>query len=147
MCLLKTRPLSLYVGVAPQAINFRSAVVSNPSGSLAVAASITVADIVRHVGICEVDLDRECSNEHLQEIGTFLPNWPKFAEALLLTPAQITGIQVNPNICYEMKAEKVLELWHDRESFRATYRRLVEICLHRFKHGEAAKKICLLVKG
>ncbi len=119
-----------------------------PSGSqVASDQPITVADIVRHVGISEEDLDRECSNEHLQEIGTFLPNWATFAEALLLTTAQITGIQVNPNICYEMKAEKVLELWRRRDVFRATYRRLVEICLHRFKHGEAAKKICLLVKG
>ena len=134
--------------MAPQATNSMTAV-ADP-GSLAVAAfdkPITVADIVTHVGISEENLDRECSKEHLQEIGTFLPNWHEFAEALLLNNAQITGIQNNPNICYEMKAEKVLELWHRRDVFRATYRRLVDICLHRFKHGESAQKICLLVKG
>ncbi len=135
----------------PQIISSTSVVaVSNPSGSQIVAAfdqPITVADIVRHVGISEEDLDRECSDKHLLEIGIILPNWLEFAEALDLTDLEIKGIQVNPNVGFEMKPQKVLELWHDREIFRATYRRLVEICLYRFKHGKSAQKICFLLKG
>ena len=104
---------------------------------------LTVDEIAREVGIKKEVLDHRCSSEDLQEIGRFLPNWLKYAQALL-SKAQIQGINVDNNLDYEMKCQKVLEIWH--KEFNTSYRILVDICF-KFKDGETARKICEIVKG
>ncbi|XP_064401318.1 uncharacterized protein LOC135347310 isoform X2 [Halichondria panicea] len=103
---------------------------------------LTVDNVVREVGIKKEVLDQHCSSELLQEIGRVLPNWLKYAQALL-SKAQIQGIKTDANLDNEMKGQKVLEIWHNE--CNTSYRTLVDICLT-FKDGETARRICEIVK-
>ncbi len=98
---------------------------------------------MREVGIRKEVLDQHCSSELLQEIGRVLPNWLKYAQALL-SKAQIQGIKTDTNLDYEMKGQKVLEIWLNE--YNTSYRMLVDICL-KLKDGETARRICEIVKG
>ncbi len=104
---------------------------------------LTVEIIVREVGIRKEVLDQRCSSEVLEEIGRVLPNWLKYAK-VLLSKTQIQGIKSDANLDYEMRGQKVLEIWHSEYS--TSYRMLVDICL-KLKDGETARRICEIVKG
>ncbi len=96
------------------------------------------------VGIRKDPLDETISSDHRDEIGRHLPNWMKYAKALKLCESQIHGIDGDKNLDYEMKGQKVLELWSNE--YKATYRILCEVCLE-LKHRHIAEKICHMVKG
>ena len=105
---------------------------------------LTVNNIVREVGIRKEVLDQHCSSELLQEIGRVLPKWLKYAQALKLSEAQIQGIKSDTNLDYEMRGQKVLEIWLNEHT--TSYRKLVDICL-KLKDGKTARRICEIVKG
>ncbi|XP_064401342.1 uncharacterized protein LOC135347321 [Halichondria panicea] len=103
---------------------------------------LTVDIIVREVGIRKEVLDQRCLSEVLEEIGRVLPNWLKYAK-VLLSKAQIQGIKTDTNLDYEMRGQKVLEIWLNE--YNTSYRMLVDICL-KLKDGETARRICEIVK-
>ncbi len=105
---------------------------------------LTVDNIMREVGIRKEVLDQHCSSELLQETGRVLPNWLKYAQVLKLSEAQIQGIKTDANLDYEMRGQKVLEIWLNE--YNTSFRMLVDICLT-FKDGETARRICEIVKG
>ncbi len=106
---------------------------------------MTVKEIVDCVGISLKDLNKEISREHLLDIGPLLKNWKLYADLLELTSSQIQGIQVDLNLSYGMKGQEVLKLWHEKQVFKATYCRLVDVCL-KLKHCDVARDICNIVK-
>ena len=96
------------------------------------------------VGTRKDPLDETISSDHRDEIGKLLPFWMKYAKALKLCESQIQGIDSDKNLDYEMRGQKVLELWSNE--YKATYRILCEVCLE-LKHRHIAEKICHMVKG
>ncbi len=94
-------------------------------------------------------LDKECSDGHLRRISSLIPDWLTYAKALGFTEPDTRDITDNPqlsNSTHAMKALRVLEKWHLRYAFNATYYQLIEVCLD-VGHAAIATKICEVVKG
>ena len=108
--------------------------------------SVTIDQLVDHVGIRKDLLDKPCSKEHLKTIASILPNWHKYAEALRLPDSQIQDIRLDPLLDTGMKAQKVMKMWHQANSFKATYRLIIEVCLQQ-RDVALAKSICEMIKG
>ncbi len=101
------------------------------------------------VGIDKDLLYKECSNGHLRRISFCLPDWLTYAKALGFTEPETRDITDNPqlsNSTHAMKALRVLEKWHRRHAFNATYHYLIKVCLE-LGHVTIATEICKMVKG
>ncbi len=104
---------------------------------------------MNRVGIDKDLLDKECSDDHLRKISYILPDWLTYAKALRFTDPDTRDITDNlqlSNSTHAMKALRVLEKWHMRYAFKATYYYLIEVCLN-LGHVTIATKICEMVKG
>ncbi len=94
-------------------------------------------------------LNKECSDGHLKRISSLIPDWLTYAKALGFTDPETRDITDNPqlsNSTHAMKALGVLEKWHLRYAFNATYYHLITVCLD-LGHAAIATKICEVVKG
>ncbi len=89
-------------------------------------------------------LNNNISKNHRRKIGRHLSYWKKWANALNLTGGQISGIDDDKSLDYEMKGEKVLELW--AKGYNATYRVLCTVAL-KLGDREIAFKVCEMVNG
>ncbi len=101
------------------------------------------------VGIDKDLLDKECSDGHLRRMSSLLPDWLTYAKALGFTEPETRDITDNPqlsNSTHAMKALRVLEKWHRRHGFNATYHHLIKVCLD-LGHVTIATEICKMVKG
>ncbi len=110
---------------------------------------ITLDQLVSRVGIDKDLLDKECSDGHLKRISFRLPDWLTYANALGFTEPETRDITDNPqlsNSTHAMKALRVLEKWHRRHAFNATYHYLINVCLE-LGHVTIATEICKMVKG
>ncbi len=90
--------------------------------------AITLDELVSRVGINKEQLNKECSNNHLQTISPLLPDWLSYAKALGLSDPQTRDITDNPQLLHSthaMKVLTVLEKWHQQHAFNATYHHLV----------------------
>ncbi len=104
----------------------------------------TPSDVLCTDNLDKDPLDETISRDHLLDIGAYLPNWKKYANALNLSDAQIQGIKADRDLDYDMMGQKVLELWSNQ--YEATYRILCEVCL-KLKDRSIAAEICKLVNG
>ena len=89
-------------------------------------------------------LDKIISNSHIDEIGKHLSHWKKWARALGLTNAQITGIETDKNLDYNMVSQEVLILW--KKAYIATYRALCDVAV-KINECEMGEVICKMVNG
>ena len=119
------------------------------STRMAGESPIQISDLIDHYEIKEAQLKNEFSNIHLASLarsGNF--QWRKWAGQFRLSDQQIKDIDSEVDVCLDgvEKAQKALNMWHDRLGFTATYRKLVEIFL---KNGNAklAGEVCELLKG
>ncbi len=105
--------------------------------------------LVYRVGINKDLLKEECSDKNLKKIAYLLPDWLTYAKALGFTDSETRDITDNPqlsNSTHTMKALRVLEKWHRRYAFNATYYHLIKVCLT-CGHATIATEICKMVKG
>ena len=118
--------------------------VYSATSSNACGPTLTLDQLLCHTGITEERIDQECTNDNLSKIAPHLTNWLKYGKALRLTDLEIQEIHTNLLLDATMKAHKVLQRWHQANSFQATYRRLIEVCL---EHRDVivAKEICKLL--
>ncbi len=110
---------------------------------------LNMDQLVHRVGIDEDHLKKECSDKNLRTIAPLLPDWLTYAKALGFTEPDIRDITDNPQLSsstHAMKALRVLEKWHRRHAFNATYRHLINVCLS-CGHATEATEICRIVKG
>ncbi len=92
----------------------------------------------------EDPLDQLMSLDHRNEIGKALRYWQKWAETLELSGGQISGIESDRNLDYEMRGQTVLKLW--AKKYKATYRALLEVAL-KVEDRPMAERICKLGQG
>ncbi len=110
---------------------------------------LNMEQLVHRVGVDEDLLKKECSENSLKKIAPLLPDWLTYAKALGFTEPETRDITDNPqlsNSTHAMKALRVLEKWHRRHAFNATYHHLVKVCLD-LGHLTIATEICKIVKG
>ena len=108
--------------------------------------SVTIDQLVDHVGVSKDLLNKPCYTEHLTTIASLLPNWQKYAENLGLSKLQIQDIKTDILLDAEMKAQRVMDRWYQLNGFKATYARLIEVCL-KLKDVPLAEKICRFIEG
>ncbi len=108
--------------------------------------TVTIDELVNHVGIDKDILNQPCSTEHLVKIAPLVPNWQKYAIVLGLNQPQILSIKSDHLLDPEMKAQLVLSLWKRTNSFKATYLTLIDVCLQK-KDVQLAECICNILKG
>ncbi len=92
----------------------------------------------------EDPLDQLMSPDHRNEIGKALRYWQKWAETLELSGGQISGIESDRNLDYEMRGQTVLKLW--AKKYKATYRALLKVAL-KMEDRPMAERICELGQG
>ncbi len=109
--------------------------------------AITLDELVSRVGINKEQLNKECSNNHLQRISPLLLDWLSYAKNLGLSDSQTQDITDNSQLLtHAMKVLTVLEKWHQQHAFNATYHHLVTVCLN-LGHVTIATDICNILKA
>ncbi len=80
----------------------------------------------------------------MKKITPSVGNYLKFASHFNLPPGDLAGINVNPNLSYNLKTEAVF-LWWRKNIQNATYLSFVQACLDpSVSEGDVARKMCRL---
>lgn len=108
--------------------------------------SITFLDLIRHVGVSESDLNQKCTREHLDIITKEVGNWLDYVYALGLSDQETNAIRTDSMLSYGAKSRRMLEVWHNKNGFEATYRRLTNVFLEG-GNANIAEIVCKLVQG
>ncbi len=132
------------VGIAGELENSMESFTVEVEETFNVHVEETRSDVLCTDDLGKDPLDEPISEDHLLVIGAYLPNWIKYAKALNLSEANIQGINTDRDLDYEMKGQKVLELWSNQ--YLSTYRILCDVCV-KLKDCRRAADICKLVKG
>ncbi len=106
---------------------------------------LTAEEIVARVGINLSDLNEEIPQKRFFEISELLPNWLKFAGPLGLNKGSVEDIKTDQTLDHTLKCQKVLEKWHKKLVFKATYRRLIDVCI-KLDFCDIAMSLCKMVK-
>ena len=106
-------------------------------------ASITFEELIAHVGISADELHKPCSDGHITSISLFLANWQTVAPLLGLTETDEEDVEEEGKNTQD-KRYKILRRWKKKNSFKATYRVLVDVFL-RLGEADLAEKVCTLL--
>ena len=109
-------------------------------------AGITFEELIARVGISVDELDKECSDDHINNISLFLANWQTVAPLLGLTEVEREDVQDETRA--QDRRYKMLLKWKTKNAFKATYTVLVEVFL-KIGRADLAEKVCglLIDKG
>ncbi len=118
---------------------------SRTCNTFLVATSVTCNDLIQRTGVTQQDLERECSPKKLRTLSEHIFNWKILADDLELSPAEIFAIKTDP-FTAKYGAREVLNRWHEKNGFDATYKILVDVML-RQSNVSLAQNICILAKG
>ena len=109
-----------------------------------------VDEIAQYVGLDSSQLDKRCSEEHLQPISGMVYDWWEFANELGLTDKEKQRVECSRSLTNnEMRALEMLKLWRRKNdySFKVHYRELVSCALsQRIPDRTLAGKICELLQ-
>ena len=106
--------------------------------------TVTLDQLMIHTGVTDRDLTQQTTEEALSLIAPHISNWRSYATALQLTDPETQQINTDGNLNVHMKAVLVLKQWRRRCGFRATYKRLVEVCL-RLNDAVLAEEVCRVI--
>ena len=100
-------------------------------------------DIIKHTGVTHKQLELECDDVLLNDIAEHIVSYWKYGPRLGISAADITTFQQNMMIADDAKliTAEVFKKWHNRRTFHATYRVLVEVALE-LGDETGATKIC-----
>lgn len=109
-----------------------------------------VDEIAQYVGLDSSQLDRRCSEDHLQPISMMVYDWWDFANTLGLTDEEKHSIECKHSLTNnQMRALEMLKLWRRKNdySFRVHYRELVSCALSQSTPDRTlAGEICELLQ-
>ena len=99
------------------------------------------------VGVHPEKLNDCISNDHLLEIALFLTSWQIVTQHLGLSEIDVNDIERETLGKKEQeKRLRALQKWRSKFSFKATYKRLLEVLLS-LAEADVAEKVCHLLKG
>lgn len=107
-----------------------------------------VNQIAEQVGLRRKLLDQPFSEDLLVRIAQLIPNWLEYAHPLGLTPQEINGINMNPQLNFSMKTREMLRIWNNKNAYteRAHYRVLAQTSCE-LELANVAGMICKVLKG
>ena len=103
----------------------------------------TLDDLVRITRVPLQKLDEPCSDEHLRDISSDLPDWRTVAPYLGLRDGEVEDIERDVRTEPE-KRRKALQKWNNKYGSKATYKMLTEVLL-KLKMANHAEKVCRLL--
>jgi len=106
-------------------------------------SGVTLAELLKEVGVSPIHLDKTCTSEHLQAIALFLESWRTVAPHLGLSKVQVENIE-NDGKAESEKRQKMLESWKTKYAFKATYMVLVSALL-KIGMADQAERVCRLL--
>ena len=104
--------------------------------------STSVDELLRITGVTEADLNQECSEAVLKQIAEHVIDWRGYAEELSIGQQQIEDIRTDISLSLKLKVIHVFRRWTESQGFKATYRRLVDVCLKQ-RNGKLAQEVCI----
>ena len=105
-------------------------------------AGITFEELIVHVDISVDELNKPCCDDHIASISLFLADWQTVAPLLGLTETDEEDVEEGKKT--QDKRYKTLRKWKSKNSFKATYRVLVDVFLNLVR-ADLAEKVCRLV--
>ena len=102
-------------------------------------SGVTLAELLKEVGLTNEQLDETCTHEHLRDIALFLTSWRTLAPQLELS-SEVEAIEKDAHSEKE-RMQKFLEAWKAKFAFKAKYRVLVEALL-KIGSADQAEKVC-----
>ena len=106
-------------------------------------AGITFKELTAHVGISADELNKECSDDHINNISLFLANWQTVAPHLGLTEVDKEDVLEDKTKAQDRRY-KTLQKWKAKNVFKATYTVLVDAFL-KIGRADLAEKVCRLL--
>ena len=104
---------------------------------------LTIELLKEKTGLTDDQLDQPIPEDSLFDIASHIPNWSDYAgsQGMELSAGEIQSVREDPSCTMtRMKAQRALELWRGRDPYKATHRRLLNMCLRR-KDGDVAINI------
>ena len=108
-------------------------------------SSPSVDDLVRHCGLSDEELNKEVTRDKFHEVGPSLLDWRLLYPILNVTQPEVEAIE-RDNHGEELKRNKFLSVWKQKQCEHATYRALV-VALCKIERREDARKVCEVLKG
>ncbi len=112
---------------------------------MACQSSPSVDDLVRHCGLSDEELNKEVTRDKFHEVGPSLLDWRLLYPILNVTQPEVEAIE-RDNHGEELKRNKFLSVWKQKQCEHATYRALV-VALCKIERREDARKVCEVFKG
>ena len=109
------------------------------------STTVSLQDLLEHVGITVDILKQECTKTHLKEISEELDDqWEKYARCLI-TQREIDDIKEENRKVGEQRYKAFLK-WKQQKAFKATYFHLVVNVFLKCNNAEMAEFVCKLLK-
>ena len=108
-----------------------------------VVGELTIEELKKKTELTDDLLDQPIPDNSLFDIAILIPNWSDYAgsQGMELSKGEIQTVREDTSCTTtRINAQRALEMWHSRDPNKATYRRLLNMCLKR-KHGDIAIKI------
>ncbi len=110
--------------------------------------SVELQEIMLNTGIRKEDLNNKVTDENVRRFASKFAdyNWLECAITLGLDESERRAIRTDVQLDSEfLKAHEMLQMWHKRNGYRATYRILVDACCSH-KNMRLAMDLCHLLK-
>ena len=115
-----------------------------------VRGELTIEELKKKTQLTDDLLDQPIPDNNLFDIATLIPNWSDYAgsQGMELSKGEIQTIREDPSCTTtRIKAQRALEMWHGRDPNKATYRRLLNMCLKRKDGGIVIKIVNEVILG
>ncbi len=106
----------------------------------------TYEEIISRSGLEKNQLDKECSSHFFLQLSDQVDYWKDYADVLWLKEHEISGIENDSSLSPRFKCKKMLESWHKRFGFKATYLELMK-AFATMGNAKLAQTVCYLFKG
>ena len=112
-----------------------------------VAQSVpTYAEIIHQSGLKKNQLDKECDGGFFLQLSDQVDHWKNYADVLGLKQHEINGISTDSSLSPRLKCKTMLDTWHNRYGFKATYLQLMKAFVT-MENAKLAQTVCNLFKG
>ena len=106
---------------------------------------LTVEQIAQRAGLTPDYLDRQISDQHVLRFAEYCTDFELVGPYLGLKKHEVSDIDEDKRKT-ALKRRALLEIWKERQSFEATYRKLIEALMNCGKNNSAYEICCILAK-
>ncbi len=106
----------------------------------------TYEEIIHQSGLEKNQLDKQCDSRFFLQLSDQVDYWRNYADVLGLKEHEISGIKNDSSLSPRFKCKKMLDIWHSRYAFKATYLELMKAFVT-MENAKLAQTVCNLFQG